>query len=136
MVKSHSSISEPGILLVGDILTLALVTVLGFARHEELNTAGVRLLSTFVPLLVAWILVSPHLLVFDAGRAGNARQLWRPFWAMVLAAPLAAFLRGIWLNAPILPVFVIVIGGVSSVALLAWRGLYYLVFARKTLSHG
>lgn len=122
---------QPGILLVGDVLTLALVTLFGFATHGTMTTAGGRMLTTFVPLLVAWLLVAPHLGAFNGALVGDWRQLWRPFWAMVLAAPLAAFLRGAWLNSPILPVFVVVLGGVSALGLLAWRGLYALVIRWK-----
>jgi len=116
--------------LAGDVITLALVTLAGFATHNELGTAGFRMLTTFIPLLVAWLLVAPHLRVYDPRCFYNPAQLWRPFWAMVLAAPLAGWVRGFWLNAPIIPVFVLVLGGISSLALLAWRSLYWLAFAR------
>jgi hypothetical protein len=116
--------------LAGDIITLALVTLAGFARHNELETAGFRMLTTFIPLLFAWLLVAPHLRVYDSRCYNQPSQLWRPFWAMVLAAPLAGWIRGFWLAAPIIPVFVLVLGGVSSLALFAWRSLYWLVFAR------
>jgi hypothetical protein len=116
---------------IGDLITLALVTGFGFATHGTLGTAGSRMLTTFVPLLVAWAAVAPFLGAYDPERAGRASQLWRPFWAMVLAGPLAAWLRAVWLNAPILWVFVLVLGGFSALGILAWRALYLLVFARR-----
>lgn len=116
------------VLILGDIITLGLVTVYGFASHNELGTAGWRILTTFVPLLVAWILISPHLGVFEVARVSDPRQLWRPFWAMVMAGPMAAWIRGAWLNTPIQPVFVLIIGGVSALAILAWRFLFWLTF--------
>ena len=116
--------------IAGDSITLALVTLVGFATHDELGTAGFRLLTTFIPLLVAWLLVAPHLGVFDPQRLREPLQLWRPFWAMILAAPLAGWLRGAWLNAPVIPIFVAVLGGVSALALLLWRSIYWLVFVR------
>jgi len=61
----------------------------------------------------------------------DARQLWRPFWAMVLAAPLASWLRAVWLNAPILWLFVLVLGGFSALGILAWRALYSLFIVRR-----
>lgn len=118
------------ILISGDVLTLALVTLFGFASHGELGSAGARMLTTFIPLVVAWLLVSPHLRVFDMRFTQKASQLWRPFWAMVLAGPLAAWLRGAMLNAPILPIFVVVLGGVSALSLLAWRVIYWLFASR------
>jgi hypothetical protein len=129
------------ILFLGDLLTLALVTVYGFANHQELGAAGGRILATFIPLLVAWLLVAPFLGVYDPDRAADPRQLWRPFWAMVLAGPMAALLRGMMLGLmqgvptgqPIQPIFVVVIGGISALALLAWRALYVLA-ARRMIS--
>ena len=117
-------------LIIGDILTLAIVTVIGFASHGTAGTAGSRMLTTFIPLLAAWFLIAPHLNVYDRDIALDGRQLWRPFWAMVLAGPMAAWLRGVLLNSPILPVFVIILGGVSALAILTWRGLYWLVMTR------
>ena len=95
------------------------------------------MLTTYVPLCIAWLLVAPHLGVFDEARASDWRQLWRPFWAMVLAGPLAAWLRGAMLDAPIIPIFVVVIGGVSAASLLAWRAIYWLAVSRtKRWSYG
>ena len=124
------------IILVGDALTLAIVTLFGFASHGTLDTAGSRMLTTFLPLMVAWLLVAPHLRVFDAELAVDAPQLWRPFWAMILAAPLAAWLRGAWLDAPILPVFVLVLGGIAALAILVWRGVFWFVVSRVVRQHG
>jgi hypothetical protein len=118
-------------LLIGDIFTLGLVTLFGFASHDELGTAGSRMLTTFFPLVGAWILISPWLGVFKAENTANPRQIWRPFWAMVLAGPMAAWIRGAWLQRPILPIFVVVLGGVSALALLAWRSLYWVIISRR-----
>jgi hypothetical protein len=120
------------ILLGGDIVTLGLVTIVGFATHGTLGTAVLRMFTTFIPAVLAWLLAAPFLGVYDVQRAADYRQLWRPVWAMVLAGPLATWLRGVALgNAPIPPVFVAVLSGVSAMALLAWRGIYILLFGRK-----
>lgn len=123
-------------LALGDILTFGLVTTIGFAEHRTLETAGARMLTTFLPLLTAWWLIGLNLGVYDQVKILQARELWRPFWTMVLAAPMAAWLRGLWLQSPIQPIFVIVIGGVSALAILAWRSLYLLVATRMRSSHG
>jgi hypothetical protein len=120
-----------GILIAGDVLILLLVTIYGFAMHGELGNSGLRVLTTFIPLLVAWGLVAPHLGAFDLEKSSRLGQLWRPFWAMVLASPWAAWMRGVLLNAPILPVFVVVLGGVCALALLAWRLIYWVLCARR-----
>jgi len=123
--------AQISILVIGDVITLVLVTGLGFATHGTLDSAGFRMLTTFVPLLIAWIAVAPFLGAYDPGRAIQPRQLWRPFWSMILAAPLASWLRAVWLNAPILWVFVLVLGGFSALGILAWRALYALLYARR-----
>ncbi len=115
------------VLIAGDIITLAIVTIIGFASHGTADTAGTRMLTTFIPLVAAWLLIAPHLKVYDREIAIEGRQLWRPLWAMVLAAPMAAWLRGLILNSPILPIFVFILGGVSVVAILIWRGFYWLI---------
>jgi hypothetical protein len=122
---------QHAVLLVGDIITLALVTVLGFSSHRTLETAGTRVLTTFIPLIISWLLVAPFLGAYDLSRAFDARQLWRPFWAMVLASPLAAWMRGAWLNSPILPIFVVVLGGVSAIGMLVWRALFLFTMRGK-----
>lgn len=132
------------ILLAGDLLTLALVTVYGFANHQELSTAGGRILATFLPLVLSWLFMSPLSGVYDLERAFDPRQLWRPFWAMVLAGPMAGWLRAMilgWLQGvptglPILPIFVVVIGGISALALLVWRSIYLFASQRVSSVYG
>lgn len=120
------------ILIVGDLVTLIVVTALGFASHGTLASAGTRMLSTFIPLLIGWIAVAPLLGVYDLWLARDLRQLWRPFWASVLAAPLAAWLRGFWLNQPIIPVFILVLAAVGAAGILIWR-LFYALIARRSV---
>ncbi len=119
------------ILISGDIATLGLVTVVGFASHNELGSAGWRMLTTFIPLVVSWLAIAPHLGLYEIRTTADVRQLWRPLWGMTLAAPLAAWLRGMWLNTPILPIFVLILGGVSAVALLAWRAVLWIIVRGK-----
>lgn len=124
------------VLIAGDIITLAIVTVIGFASHGTADTAGSRMLTTFIPLVVAWFLIAPFLQVYDNQISRDGRQLWRPLWAMILASPMAAWLRGLMLSSPILPVFVIILGGVSAVAILVWRGIFWLVATRMKRING
>jgi len=117
-------------LIIGDAITLALVTAVGFASHGTLETAGTRMLTTYVPLLVSWFLIAPYLGVYNLEPVADIRQLWRPFWAMVLAAPFAAWMRGAWLGTAILPLFVVVLGGFSALAIIVWRLLYWGIIRR------
>ena len=123
-------------LFIGDVIIIAIVTMIGFASHDTLATAGFRMLTTFVPVLFAWLLIAPHLDVYNIDKVEKIRDLWRPPWAMVLAAPMAAFLRGAWLRTPIAPVFVVVIGGVNAIAILLWRVLFFFMLTRWVVKHG
>jgi ABC-type xylose transport system permease subunit len=55
---------------------------------------------------------------------------------MVLAAPMAGWMRGMILNAPILPLFVIILGGVSALGMLVWRGLFAIIMGRLKSKDG
>ena len=97
------------LLILGDVLAIAVVTLVGFATHRELGTAPwSRVLATFVPLLIGWGLIAPWLKLFDPTVTAEPRMLWRPALAMLFAGPFAAFLRGAALDSVILPVFVAV----------------------------
>jgi Protein of unknown function (DUF3054) len=123
-------------LLVGDIVTLGLVTIFGFATHGTLGSAGVRILSTFLPVVMSWFLVAPFLGAYRLEWVVNWRQLWRPFWAMVLAAPFAAWMRAVWLENVVIPIFVVVLGGISAIAILIWRLVYWIILTRLDKSNG
>lgn len=103
---------------------LALVTLVGIASHQRLPEAGSRFLPNLLPWFAAWLLIAPHLGVFDLNLVRELRQLWRPFWAMVLAAPMGGLLRAIWLGTTVIPLFVLIMGGISALALLTWRAIY------------
>ncbi len=117
-------------LLIGDVVVLLGVTLFGFASHDRLDASVFRLLTTFVPLLVGWGLIGVHVGVFDPARTTDPRQLWRPFWAMVLAGPFVGWLRGVFLGSGVAPLFVVILGGVSALSLLAWRSLYLILHRR------
>ena len=122
-------------IIFGDIILLAIVTLIGFANHNELATSGLRPLTTFLPMVVAWFFVAPGFGAFREDVISDPRKLWVPVWAMLAATPLAAFLRGVWLNQPIIPVFVAVIAAVSTFGIFIWRLIYIFLF-RKKLTDG
>jgi hypothetical protein len=124
--------THPLILLAGDAAILLLVTLAGFARHGELSGAGLRLLSTFVPLCVAWALIAPWVGVYETTLSVDLRQVWRPPLAAFLAAPMAGWLRGLWLGADIIPVFVLVMAGFTGLGMLAWRAAWTLWARRQS----
>jgi hypothetical protein len=124
-------------LIFGDIFLILLATILGFATHGTLDSAGSRMFTTFIPLAAAWLAVAPFIGCYSPDTYANPRQLWKPFWSMVLAAPFAAFLRSLMLQgSPILPVFVVVLGGVAALGMLAWRVLFLWYIRRKAAVNG
>lgn len=114
-----------GAVIVGDILAILVVTLIGFATHGEMEaTLLPRMAAMFFPLVVSWFLLSPFLGLFQHDVTSNPKQLWRPALAMIFAAPLAAVLRGFILNAPIIPIFAVVLAATSAFGMFVWRGLY------------
>lgn len=119
------------ILPLGDILAIAIVTVIGFATHGEVALSFLaRMAALFFPLVIAWFLLAPALGLFRQEIASNPKQLWRPALAGLFAAPLALVPRGFVLNAPILPLFAAILAGVVALGMVIWRGVYFL-FNRK-----
>ena len=114
------------ILILGDILAIALITFIGFATHGESGLSFLpRMAAAFFPFVVAWFLLAPSFGLFRDDITHNARQLWRPALTALFAAPLSAVLRGLILNAPIIPIFVAVLAVTSALGMVVWRGLYY-----------
>ncbi len=124
------------LLHVGDIIVIALVTIIGFASHGSLDTAGLRLLTTFVPLLVAWYSISPFLGVFHSDVVADWHKLWKPGLAMIYAAPFAAWLRAIILDTTTSWIFILVLATVSAAGIILWRGLYWFISCRGKIQHG
>ena len=124
---------KKSILILGDLLAIALVTIIGFVTHGETDLSFLpRMAALFFPLSMAWFVLAPALGLFRADETRSAQQLWRPALAMLFAAPLAAFLRGFLLNAPVIPIFAAVLASVSALGMVLWRSLY-LLWSRKAL---
>ena len=124
------------ILLIGDSLVLAAMTAAGFVQHNTLNSGVSRMLVTYLSTFIAWMLVAPVIRAFDSQVVFNPKELWRPLWAAAVSMPLAAFLRGLWLDTPIMPIFIFVFGGSNGLAILAWRALFLMVNNGLRRIHG
>ena len=119
------------ILIVGDTLALAIITVIGFATHGETDISFLpRMFTSLIPLIVSWFLIAPWLGVLDAQITAEPKQLWRPPLAMLLSAPMAAILRAVMLNGVALPLFALILGGSAALGMFVWRGIY-LVWQKK-----
>lgn len=125
-----TSTSFPIPLLLGDALAILIVTVAGFATHQE-TLLSPRWLTTFFPLCVAWAAFAPWLGLYQSGVYTSSRAVWRAGWAVLLAAPLAGLLRSLMLNTVVVPVFVIVLGLTGALGMIFWRLAYTLIIKRK-----
>ena len=120
------------ILILGDLLAIALVTLVGFATHGEAELSFLpRMAAIYFPLSISWFLLAPSLGLFQREPISHPKQLWRAALAMIFAAQLAAVVRGILLNAPVIPIFAVVLALVSALAMVLWRALHIFLI-RKT----
>jgi Protein of unknown function (DUF3054) len=127
------------IIILGDILTLLIVALIGFATHGETSISFFpRMLTTFIPLVIGWFLLSPWFGLFDSAppqASPNSLNLGRVTvgrvgLAMLFAGPLAVVLRGLILNAPIIPIFAVVLSATSALGMMIWRTSYFLLNRR------
>lgn len=119
-------------LILGDFLALLLTTLIGFISHGEFGLSFLgRMGATFFPLSISWFLLALWFGLFQQEITSNPKQLWRPALAMLFVAPLATVLRGLILNAAIIPIFAVVLGATSALGITMWRALYFLL-NRKT----
>ncbi|HEX5943000.1 MAG TPA: DUF3054 family protein [Anaerolineales bacterium] len=120
------------ILILGDLIAIAILTIIGFATHGEADVSfAPRMAALYFPLSISWFLLASALGLFQVEVASSPKQLWRPALAMIFAAPLAAVLRGFLLNAPVIPIFAAVLALVSALGMVSWRAVYFLLIRQK-----
>ncbi len=116
------------LLVIGDTVALALVTLVGFGSHGELFAAFLpRMAAAFLPLCAGWFLLAPQLGLFNRAAEPAASGLWLPAFVMLFAGPLAVVLRGLLLQSPVMPSFAVVLSLISAAALTIWRGIWLLL---------
>lgn len=116
------------ILILGDALALAVITIIGFATHGETDLSFLpRFLAIFTPLIVAWFLIAPRLGLFQPEITSNLKQLWRVMLAMLIVVLLAVTVRNLILQTDIVPIFMVAFGGTSALGMMIWRFLFFLV---------
>jgi hypothetical protein len=116
------------LLWMGDIGAYGVVTLIGFLSHGTIQSVQpVRVLATFLPFYVSWIVFALWGGVFYS--PGTTPWRWVLFSGIAagLSAPLGATLRGFWLGSPVLPIFVLVMAGVSALGVMLWRLAYLRV---------
>ena len=112
-------------LVFGDILALLITTLVGFITHREGNLSFLlRFAAIYFPLSISWVLLAPWFGLFQPEIILNPKQLWRPVLAMLFAVPFAVVIRGLILNAPIIPIFAVVLSATSAFGMVIWRTTY------------
>ena len=120
--------SRKNILISGDILAFAILTVIGFATHGEADISYLpRMAAAFFPILFAWFMLAPWFGLFEEQVILTPRSLWRIALMMLFAAPLATSLRAALLGSTALPVFTLVFAASNALGMIAWRWLYIFI---------
>lgn len=118
------------ILMLGDIFTIAILTIIGFATHDEAAVSFIpRMGTTFFPLVIGWFLIAPWFDLFDDQVVSNPKLIWRSALAMFFVAPMAIILRAAWLHSAATPLFALILGSINALGMVVWRGIY-LILAR------
>ena len=118
-------------LVLGDVLAIAILTVIGFATHGEADISYLpRMAASFLPVTFAWFMLAPWFGLFDQTIIINPRNLWRIALVLLFAAPLATTLRAVWLGSTALPLFTFVLGSTSAAGMILWRWVYILIAKR------
>ncbi|MFN8410939.1 MAG: DUF3054 domain-containing protein [Anaerolineales bacterium] len=124
--------NNKNILVFGDILAIAIVTIIGFVTHGEGGLSYLpRMAAAFFPLVITWLILAPRFDLFNTQVASNPKTLWLPAFAALFAAPLSLVFRGLALNAPIIPIFAVVFTTTSAFGLVVWRIIYFFVIGRN-----
>ena len=128
MKRYFNQINLP--LLLGDWLTLALITAIGFISHNQQFQIG-RFLATAVPVCLAWLFTAAWFRVLSKGERPFFLDWWKVAYAIVLSTPLAIVIRGLILNSSIQVTFVLVMIAMSMLGLWVWRFLWSNFFRKQ-----
>lgn len=119
------------LVLTGDVGVYVVTTLAGFLSHGTLTAdAWDRMLATFLPFLASWLTLAPFLGLYQRDRCADVSGLGRAALAVLFSAPMGGLLRGLWLDSPVLPLFVLIMMGVASALMLLWRGFVMLLLRR------
>jgi hypothetical protein len=124
--------SKKSTLILGDIVTLAILIVVGFATHGETGASYLpRMVASLIPLALAWFLLSPWFGLFDETVISNPKHLLRILLVFLFAAPLAVILRSVILALPVVPIFALILGSTNAIGMMLWRGIYIFITRRS-----
>ncbi len=110
--------------LIGDVIVVALMTVIGFASHQQFGAIG-RMALTFVLAFAGWVWFAPWFGLFDESICRTpGRVWWRVAWAWTAVGPFVTVIRSLVLMSPLNPVFTVVFTVTQLVAFVIWRSAF------------
>ena len=114
------------LLYTGDALAVVVLTLIGFASHDELALAYLpRMAATFFPVVIAWLGIAPWLGLFADNLAFKQNLHLRITFAALYASAMAAFLQSLILQTDEVAVgFLFGLAGAAVVSMNIWRWLY------------
>lgn len=120
--------NKKNILILGDIITFAIVTFIGFISHGESDSSYLpRFFAALIPLLVSWFLLITWFGLLNQEIISQTKNLYLIPMAMLFVIPLAATIRGFILNSPIQPSFIIAFYATNTIGILIWRFIYIFI---------
>ena len=125
------------ILIIGDLLVILSFVWVGRSSHSLSMTNITESLSTALPFIISWFLITPWFGIYRAEVSCNWRKLVpRLLVAWAVAGPVALVLRALFLGRPlpegIIPIFAIVSLGYIGLVALVWR-LGYIWWVNRSL---
>jgi hypothetical protein len=128
------------ILIVGDLLVILSFVWVGRSSHSLSMTNIAEGLSTALPFIISWFLITPWFGIYRAEVSRDWRKLVpRLLGAWAIAGPVALVLRALFLGRPlpegIIPTFAVVSLGYIGLVALVWR-LGYNGWVNRSLGQG
>ncbi len=118
-------------LALGDALTLLIVTLIGFASHNQLSFSFLgRMALSWVPFTLAWWLLAGRMGLLNPRQKLSLRQTLDLTVATFYAATVGMLLRALALRGVLLPVFALVMAAVAWPALWLWRWIWQRYLAK------
>jgi hypothetical protein len=111
-------------LMLGDILAIAILTVIGFATHDEFDLSYLsRMGTTFFPMLIGWFLAATWVDLFDERVISNHN-----YFGVFTCHGLPHCLRSFYPNsrAAVLPSLTLILAVPMRWVCWFWRGVFFL----------
>jgi hypothetical protein len=122
-------------LLLGDLMAIGIAVWIGLQFHQLGANVWQRFAFTFLPWSLAWYIVAAKFKLFQWNKM-TVDQIGQMMLAMIIASPLSAVLRATWLGTTALPLFTLIMGAVTALAIIFWRVIYSVFRVTKGTASG